>query len=75
MKVALDDDLCSGCGCCTNICPEVFGRSEQGLAVVLENDVPQPGIEPVEVPPEHWQQTFKAALHCPGEIIYITESE
>ena len=71
MKLWLDEDLCSGCGCCTTICPEVFGRTEQNLAVVLVNGMPRPDIKPAPVPIRFRSNVLKAAQECPGEIIFV----
>jgi ferredoxin len=32
----IDPDLCTGCGVCETLCPEVFELGEDGLAHVLE---------------------------------------
>jgi len=36
MKVIIDPDLCTGCGTCESICPEVFELGDDGLAHVIE---------------------------------------
>lgn len=71
MKVWLDELMCTGCSCCTNICPDVFGRSDSDLAVVLDRGTPKPGIEPTPVPPRFESKVIYAAEECPGEIIFI----
>jgi ferredoxin len=39
MKVRVDPELCTGCGPCAEICPEVFQMRDDNL-VVLVKDVP-----------------------------------
>ena len=36
MKVWIDQDLCTGDGICTEICPSLFDMHEDGLAYVKE---------------------------------------
>lgn len=63
MKVCIDQQLCSGCGPCVDICPGVFELNEEGIAKVKVNEVP------VEL-----QETCKeAADSCPVEAIAIEE--
>ncbi len=40
MKAEVDPDLCTGCGPCEEICPEVF-RVEQDIAKVIVDQVPK----------------------------------
>ncbi len=35
MKVIIDHDLCTGCGTCEAICPEVFELDDEGYAQVI----------------------------------------
>ena len=39
MKVCVDPKLCSGCGPCVDICPEVFRLNDKGLAEVQVEEV------------------------------------
>ena len=40
MRVSVDGDLCSGCGVCESICPEVFEMNDEGKASVKADPVP-----------------------------------
>jgi len=41
VKAFVDEDICSGCGVCVEICPDVFALDEEaGLAKVKANPVP-----------------------------------
>lgn len=63
MKVTIDPELCTGCGPCVDICPEVFELNDDGLAVVKVD----------QVPPEQYQNCREAADECPSEAITIEE--
>jgi len=39
MRAIVDADLCTGCGLCTEICPEVFDL-QGDVAVVITDPVP-----------------------------------
>ena len=62
MKANVDPDLCTGCGVCIDICPEVFEMSDD-LAVVR--------IDPV--PKEAEVDCRDAAEQCPVEAIEVEE--
>ena len=63
MKVCIDPELCSGCGPCVDICPEIFELNEEGIAVVKVN----------EVSAELQDACKEAAGDCPTEAISIKE--
>ncbi len=62
MKAAVDPDLCTGCGECVDICPEVFEMVE-GRARMKEDRVPAVAEETCRA----------AAKACPTEAIAIEE--
>ncbi|MDD5455373.1 MAG: ferredoxin [Candidatus Ratteibacteria bacterium] len=62
MKVKVDEELCTGCGLCSDNCSEVFE---------LTDDVAQVMVE--EVAPEHEDCVRDAADDCPVEAITIIE--
>lgn len=82
MKVWIDQDACTGDGLCAEICPEVFGMHDDGLAYVKEvdwKDILHGGTEPelrdaqglANVPDELLDAVIESAEVCPGECIYI----
>ena len=86
MKVWIDQDLCTGDGICTEICPSLFDMHEDGLAYVKEADWPAlggpgsiSGVEPVYkmaegqavVPEGDVEAAIEAAEECPGECIFL----
>lgn len=60
MKVAVDKDICTGCGLCADTCPEVF-EIDDSLAKVKVSDVPQSAVKTCQ----------EAADNCPVECIQI----
>jgi ferredoxin len=40
MKPVVDQDTCTGCALCTEVCPEVFEMGDDGIAKVIN---PNPG--------------------------------
>jgi len=62
MKAKVDPELCTGCGVCVDICPEVFD---------VQNDVTVVLVDPI--PSEHEEAVREAAEACPTEAIIIEE--
>jgi ferredoxin len=58
----VDSDLCTGCGLCVDICPEVF-ELRDGLAEAIDPVVPQAYAETCQ----------EAAESCPVAAIDIDE--
>jgi ferredoxin len=63
MKVRIDIDLCTGCGSCEGICPEVFELQGEIAANKLG--------ESAEIPEEYANACMEAADSCPVEAIII----
>jgi ferredoxin len=62
MKVRVDPDLCTGCGPCQEICPEVFEIRDDVSTVLVK-----------EVPPELADAARAAADSCPPGAIIVEE--
>jgi len=60
MRVVVDAELCTACGLCADICPEVF-ELEDDYAVVKEDPVPASCLITAQ----------EAADGCPVEAISI----
>lgn len=63
MKVYVDPDLCCGCSPCVDLCPEAFELTDEGIAVVKVDEVPQ----------ELCNACREAAADCPAMAIAIEE--
>ena len=64
MRAKVDAELCTGCGPCSDICPEVFEIDEQ-------EDVAKVKTDPV--PPEAEASCREAMENCPAEAISLEE--
>jgi ferredoxin len=79
MRVWIDQDLCTGDGLCVDHCPDVFVLLDDGISYVHDGD--RIGKEPggaqftVAVPSVHEAAVIHAAEICPGECIFIEDSE
>ena len=62
MKVRVDENLCTGCGLCADICPEVFEMGDDVSTVKVDS-----------VPSELEEKVREAAESCPVEAIIIEE--
>jgi len=62
MKVRIDESLCTGCGLCVDICPEVFEMPES-VSIVKDPEVSGDLVDKVK----------EAAESCPVEAIIIEE--
>ncbi len=62
MKAIVDKDLCTGCGLCTEVCPEVFE---------MKDDTAEAKVNPV--PAEAEETCRDAASQCPVEAIKIED--
>jgi len=62
MKVVVDENLCTGCGLCVDICPEVFEMPE-ALSIVKTMDITEDLVDKVK----------EAVEGCPVEAIIVEE--
>ena len=62
MKAFVDKDICTGCGLCTETCPEVF-EMQGDIAGVRVDDVPEDSEDCAK----------QAAEECPVEAITVEE--
>jgi len=58
MGVVVDQALCSGCGVCVDLCPEVFSWGSDGKAVAVKHESETCNLEEI-------------ADQCPMEAINI----
>lgn len=62
MKVSVDENLCTGCGLCVDICPEVFEMPES-ISIV----------KTTEITADVGEKVKESAESCPVEAITIEE--
>ena len=62
MKAQVNEELCTGCGPCEEICPDVF-KIEDGISKVLIDKVPSDAEDSCR----------EAMESCPTEAISIDE--
>ncbi len=60
MKIAIDKELCTGCGLCVDSCPDIFE---------LAGDIAQPKVDIVPEAAEECVQ--QAAEDCPASAIKV----
>ena len=47
MVVTIDAALCSGCGLCVELCPEMFGWAADGKAMVKKQEIEECNSEEI----------------------------
>lgn len=62
MKATVDKELCTGCGVCTDTCPEVFALDDDTARVIV-NEVPEGAKDSCK----------EAAESCPVDAITLQE--
>ncbi len=60
MKATVNED-CIGCGLCEGTCPDVLSISDDGVAVAIEEDVPEEAEDAAQ----------EAADNCPVSAIVV----
>ena len=60
MRAMVDQDLCTGCGICVDVCPAVFVM--QGDKATVQTDI---------IPDESEEDATEASETCPTEAIVL----
>ena len=62
MKAIVNKDECIGCGLCVDICPKVFKMSDDGIAIVIVDEIDAKDLD----------EAKDAESQCPTTAISIT---
>lgn len=84
MKTWIDQDLCTGDGICSEICPDIYFGHDDGLFYVKEVNDPtglgsdgEPKLKMAaglaEVPDHLLNDAIDAAEACPGVCIFFSD--
>ena len=60
MRAKVNEDFCTGCGPCEQLCPEVFK---------IINKISK--VQVVAIPPEAEERCYQAMIECPVEAISL----
>ncbi|WP_203900171.1 ferredoxin [Virgisporangium aliadipatigenens] len=76
LRVAVDQDLCTGDGLCVQYAPDVFEFDIDGLAYVKDStgELQMAPGKRVDVPTHLRLDVIDAARDCPGECIHVTRA-
>lgn len=70
MRVWIEEEFCTGDGLCEDICPEIFGMGDDGLAHVKGCAGTGDGEDAVTVPEGLEETVLDAEAQCAGECLH-----
>lgn len=63
MKAYVDRDACISCGLCESLCPDVFKLDDEGISVVIVDEVPEDSKD----------CAIESQEQCPTDAITVEE--